>query len=94
MLGRPSVRTHALFFFVRTVRTCAFNRPNCRVDISSIVGRLPLDFASSGVVGKVTIFSTPIENAKNSVVEKVGDFARAINRKSGFVNRVGKSKSN
>ena len=57
--------------------------------VSSSVGSLPPNFASSSGLGKVTIFSTPIDNAKNSVVEKVGDFARPINRKNRFVKRLG-----
>ena len=57
---------------------------------SSIGWRLPTNFASSRGIGKVPIFSTPIDNAKNSVVEKVDEKLRAIDRKSGFVNGLGK----
>ena len=57
--------------------------------VSSSVGSLPTKIPRLGGVGKVTIFSTPIANVKNSVVEKVDDFARPINRKNRFVKRLG-----
>ena len=57
---------------------------------SSRVGGIPPKNASLSGVGKVTIFSTPIDNVKNGVVEKVEGKIGAIDRKNGFVKRLGK----
>ena len=59
------------------------------VALSSSGWPIPPKFPRFGGIGKVPIFSTPIANVKNDVVEKVGKKNRAIDRKNGFVNGLG-----
>ena len=50
--------------------------------------RIPPKIPYFEIVGKVSIFSTPLPNPKNGVVEKVDEKNGAIDRKNQFVKRV------